>query len=50
MKNKDDVVLMFECIEDAKLIVREKRLLESQSSIVSFAIALFEARRNEISK
>jgi hypothetical protein len=35
---------MFECIEDAKIVVKEKRLLESQSSIVSIAIALFNER------
>ena len=44
MKQKKDVVLMFECIEDAKIIVREKRLMESQSAIVNIAIALFNSR------
>ena len=42
-----DVVLMMECIEDAKIIVREKRLMESQSSIVYIAIALFENRKDK---
>ena len=42
-----DVVLMMECIEDAKIIVREKRLMESQSSIVRIAIALFENRKDK---
>ncbi|MCC7573977.1 hypothetical protein KO361_00090 [Candidatus Woesearchaeota archaeon] len=42
--DKKDVVLMKQCIDDAKLIVFEKRLLESQSSVVSIAVALFESR------
>jgi hypothetical protein len=42
---KKDVVLMKQCIDDAKVIVFEKRLLESQSSVVSIAVALFNARK-----
>ena len=38
---------MMECIEDAKIIVKEKRLMESQSSIVYIAIALFENRKDK---
>ena len=44
MKRDEDVVLMFECIEDAKLIVKEKRLMESQSAVVQIAITLFKER------
>ena len=44
MNQKEDVVLMYECIEDAKIIVKEKRLMESQMSIVEIAIALFNSR------
>lgn len=43
-QRREDVVLMLECIEDAKIIVKEKRLMESQTSIVNIAIALFENR------
>lgn len=44
MEPKKDTVLMKECIEDAKQIVLEKRLMESQSAIVEIAIALFNSR------
>lgn len=47
MKNEEDVVLMFQCIEDAKLIVKEKRLMESQSAVVQIAITLFNKRSDE---
>ena len=52
MKREDDVLLMLECIEDAKAIVKEKRLMESQSSIVEIAITLFKERckKNETSQ
>lgn len=41
---KVDVLVLAECIEDAKVLVREKRLLESQSAIVELAVALFNVR------
>jgi len=44
-QEKKDVSLMKECIDDAKTIVLEKRLMESQSSIVDIAIALFNHRK-----
>ena len=47
MDQKKDVLLMKECIDDAKSIVLEKRLMESQSSIVEIAIALYETRKRE---
>ncbi len=41
---KEDVILMRNCIDDAKRIVLEKRLLESQSAVIQIAIALFNER------
>ena len=41
---KADVLVMADCIDDAKILVREKRLLESQSAIVDIAVALFNVR------
>jgi hypothetical protein len=35
---------MRECIEDARMIVQEKRLLESQGVLTRIAVALFEKR------
>ena len=37
-------ILMRECIDDARVIVQEKRLLENQTVLSSIAVALFEAR------
>ena len=37
-------ILMRECIDDARAIVQEKRLLENQTVLSSVAVALFEAR------
>lgn len=36
--------VMLECIEDAKSLVIDKKLLESQTNIVNIASALFEKR------
>jgi hypothetical protein len=36
--------LMRECIDDARAIVQEKRLLENQTVLSAIATALFEAR------
>ncbi|MGV8168534.1 MAG: hypothetical protein ACP5N3_00590 [Candidatus Nanoarchaeia archaeon] len=36
--------LMRECVDDARLIVQEKRLLESQEVLSNIAVALFNAR------
>ncbi|MFP4568295.1 MAG: hypothetical protein ACLFN8_05110 [Candidatus Woesearchaeota archaeon] len=44
MDDKDDVLCMMECIDDARRIVLEKRLMESQSHIIHVAVALFEKR------
>ena len=40
-------VLMKECIDDAKIIVHEKRLLESQANVIIVAIALFCERKKK---
>lgn len=47
---KEDVILMRTCIDDAKRIVLEKRLLESQNAVVQIAIALFNERSNQSKK
>ena len=44
---KKDIILMRNCIDDARRIVLEKKLLESQSAIVEIAIALFKERVKE---
>ena len=45
MKEREELIaLMKECIEDARVIVQEKRLLENQTVLSSIAVALFEAR------
>ncbi len=36
--------VMRECIEDARMIVQEKRLLESQGVLSRIAVSLFEKR------
>ncbi|MFT4311137.1 MAG: hypothetical protein ACMXX7_00770 [Candidatus Woesearchaeota archaeon] len=41
---KENYVLMAQCLEDAKGLVLEKKLMESQSNIVGIAVALFEKR------
>ncbi len=41
---KQNIILMKECIEDAKLIIQEKQLKPYQSDIIKTAIALFEKR------
>jgi|WetSurMetagenome_2_1015567.scaffolds.fasta_scaffold985534_2 hypothetical protein len=40
-------ILMRECLDDAKAIVQEKRLLENQTVLSTIAVALFVARRKE---
>jgi hypothetical protein len=45
MKEREELMkLMRECVEDARVIVQEKRLLENQTVLSSIAVALFEAR------
>lgn len=44
MDEKEDVKIMKECIDDARQIVLEKRLMESQSSILDIATALYKTR------
>ncbi|MGV8162076.1 MAG: hypothetical protein ACP5N2_01940 [Candidatus Nanoarchaeia archaeon] len=46
-KREEQVKLMRECIDDARTIVQEKRLLESQEVLASIATALFVARVKE---
>jgi hypothetical protein len=36
--------LMRECIDDARVIVQEKRLLENQTVLAEIAVALFNSR------
>jgi hypothetical protein len=44
-KEREELVnLMRECIDDARVVVQEKRLLESQAVLAEIAVALFEAR------
>jgi hypothetical protein len=40
--------LMRECIDDAKTIVQEKRLLENQIVLSTIAVALFNERVKKI--
>ncbi len=44
LERENLIVLMRECIDDARAIVQEKRLLENQTVLASIAVALFEAR------
>ena len=41
---EENIVLMKECLEDAKSIMNEKGLKDFQSDTVNIAIALFEKR------
>jgi hypothetical protein len=41
---EDAIILMKECIDDARAIVQEKRLLENQTVLADIAVALFNAR------
>ena len=41
---RHNFTMMLECIDDAKLIVRDKLLMESQMPLTEIAIALFEKR------
>ncbi|MFH1589186.1 MAG: hypothetical protein ABIB43_01320 [archaeon] len=40
----ETIVLMKECIEDAKKIFSDKKLKDFQSDVINIAIALFEKR------
>lgn len=40
----ENIKLMEECIEDAKIIISEKGLRRYQTDLISIAIALFEKR------
>lgn len=44
----ENLILMKECIEDAKKIIQDKSLKEYQTDIISIAIALFEKRASHI--
>jgi len=46
-QREENVIIMRECIDDARLIVQEKRLLESQEVLATIAVGLFNARINE---
>ena len=39
-----NIKLMKECVDDARIIVQEKRLLENQDILARIAVALFEKR------
>ena len=41
---KENYALMAQCLEDAKGLVLQKKLMESQSNIVAIAVSLFEKR------
>ena len=41
---EENIKLMKECIDDARNMVTEKRLLESQAVLAKIAISLFEKR------
>ena len=41
---QENLVLMKECVEDAKKLMAEKNLKEYQSDLMQLAIALFEKR------
>jgi hypothetical protein len=43
-KREEQNLLMRECIDDARAIVQEKRLLENQTVLAEIAVALFNAR------
>jgi hypothetical protein len=43
-KKEEMIALMKECIDDARAIVQEKRLLENQTVLSGIAVALFNAR------
>jgi hypothetical protein len=47
-KEREELIaLMLECLADAKAIVQEKKLLETQVVLSDIAIALFNARREK---
>ena len=41
---KENIILMKECIDDAKKIFEEKKLKDYQTDIIRLAVALFEKR------
>lgn len=41
---KENIEKMKECIDDAKLIMKEKQLKEYQTDMINIALALFEKR------
>lgn len=41
---QQNILIMKECIEDARSIIHEKKLMETQKSLSDIAIALFEKR------
>jgi hypothetical protein len=43
-KREEFNFLMRECIDDARVIVQEKRILENQTVLAEIAVALFNAR------
>ena len=45
---EDNVKLMKECIEDAKLMMKEKQLNDYQSDMIKLAISLFEKRASHV--
>jgi hypothetical protein len=48
-KSRDEnIILMKECIDDAKKIFSEKKLKDYQTDIISIAVALFEKRASHV--
>lgn len=45
---KENITVMKDCIEDAKLIFAEKNLKNFQSDLIAVAIALFEKRASHV--
>ena len=41
---RENFAIMSQCLDDAKALVLEKKLLESQSNIIGVACALFDKR------
>jgi hypothetical protein len=46
-QREEHIAIMRECIDDARNIVQEKRLLESQEVLATIAASLFNARVNK---
>lgn len=45
---EENIKIMNECIEDAKLIVKEQKLFENQNHVTRIANALFDKRASHV--